>query len=91
MSSPSDGTYVVFLDVWQRDVTAIDDPHIREVALDGPDTTTRVKNVWQVHVLPVSPGITSPPMSSPCHAPFAEWDQRTAPSTGMLNARHDHC
>ena len=84
--------YVVFLDVWQRDVTALDDPHIREVALGGPDTTTRVKNVWQVQLLPVSTETTSPPTSPPsgevtCDTQFAEWDERTAPSTGMLNAR----
>jgi hypothetical protein len=91
-SPPGEGTYLVFLDVWQRHITVHDDPHIREVALGGPDTTTRVKNVWQVHLLPVSTETTSPPMSPPrsevtCHTPFAEWDQHTAPSTGTLNAR----
>jgi len=44
---------IVYLDVWQRHLTALDDPLIREVALGGPDTTTRVKIVWQVRVLPV--------------------------------------
>lgn len=49
--SPEDGrTDLVYLDVWERHVTAIEDPGIREVALGGPDTTTRVKTVWQVKV-----------------------------------------
>lgn len=42
------GRYLVYLDVWQRHITAIDDPGIREKALGGPDTTTRAKTVWQV-------------------------------------------
>ncbi len=44
---------LVYLDVWERHITALDDPLIREVALGGPDTTTRAKIVWQVRVLPV--------------------------------------
>ncbi len=44
---------VVYLDVWHRDVTAIDDPQIKEKALGGADTTTRTKVVWQVKVLPI--------------------------------------
>jgi hypothetical protein len=44
-------TDLVYLDVWERHITAIEDPDIREVALGGPDTTTRVQTVWQVRVL----------------------------------------
>ena len=44
---------LVYLDVWQRHITALDDPYIREKALGGPDTTTRLKTVWQVKVLPL--------------------------------------
>src|ERR1700754_3358193 len=48
-----DGPYLVYLDVWQRHVTALEDQAIREVALgpQGPDTTTRVKTVWQVKTI----------------------------------------
>lgn len=42
------GLYIVYLDVWERHLTALDDPEIREVALGGPDTATRTKTVWQV-------------------------------------------
>ena len=49
---PVDGrTDLIYLDVWQRHVTAIEDPEIRENALGGPDTTTRLQTVWQVKVL----------------------------------------
>src|SRR5215204_4247330 len=46
-----DRTDLVYLDVWQRHISAIEDPDILEVALGGPDTTTRVKTVWQVKVM----------------------------------------
>jgi uncharacterized protein DUF6519 len=57
----TDNTYLVYLDVWERHITyledgRIDDPNIREVALGGPDTATRAKVVWQVKVLPVESG-----------------------------------
>jgi hypothetical protein len=47
---------IAYLDVWQRHVTALDDSLLREQALGGPDTTTRIKTVWQVKVLPVDAG-----------------------------------
>jgi len=37
----------IYLDVWERHVTAVEDGSIREVALGGPDTATRVQTVWQ--------------------------------------------
>lgn len=42
---------LVFIDVWERHITAIEDPEIREVALLGPDTTTRVKTIAQVRIV----------------------------------------
>jgi hypothetical protein len=44
---------IVYLDVWRRHLTALDDDYIREKALGGPDTATRLKTIWQVRVLPV--------------------------------------
>ena len=43
-----DGSYVVYLDVWERHLTSVEDDTIAEVALAGPDTATRAKTVWQV-------------------------------------------
>ncbi len=40
--------FLVYLDVWERHVTCIERPGIREVALDGPDTASRAEVVWQV-------------------------------------------
>jgi hypothetical protein len=52
--NPVAGTWQVYLDVWERHITYVEDDHIREVALRGPDTTTRSKVVWQVKIF--SPG-----------------------------------
>lgn len=77
------GTYLAWLDVWERHVTALDDDAIREVALGGPDTATRVRVVWQVRLTPVEAGDAQPT----CAGAFAEWDAETAPGTGRLAAR----
>jgi hypothetical protein len=38
----------VSLNVWQRMVTALDDPNLLEPAIGQADTTTRLQTVWQV-------------------------------------------
>lgn len=43
--------YLVYLDVWERHVTAAEDDSIREVALGGADTCSRGQIVWQVKTL----------------------------------------
>jgi len=43
-------SYLVYVDVWERHITWIEDPSIREVALGGPDTWTRARVVWQIRV-----------------------------------------
>jgi len=45
----------VYLDAWERHITFLDDGRIREVALGGPDTTTRKQSVWQVKVMEIAP------------------------------------
>lgn len=45
--------YLVYLDVWERHVTALEDGQLREPALGGPDTTSRAQVVWQVRVQPL--------------------------------------
>src|SRR5207253_6477909 len=44
----SESPQLVYLDVWERHLTAVERPELREVALGGPDTTTRTRTVWQV-------------------------------------------
>jgi DNA-binding beta-propeller fold protein YncE len=87
----ADGSYLVFLEAWQREVNALEDRRIRETALGGPDTTERLQTVWQVKLLRMNE-LTSPPsspLSSPpsCSTDFPAWDQYVAPMTGMLNAQ----
>lgn len=43
-------TGLVYLDVWDREITATEDPDITEKALNGVDTGTRLKTIWQVKV-----------------------------------------
>jgi hypothetical protein len=72
--------YLAYLDVWQRHITAIEDPLIREVALGGPDTATRSQTVAQVKLFPVTGGTA-------CGASIAAFDTLTAPSSGKLSAQ----
>lgn len=44
------GPHLVYLDVWQREVTHLEDPDLVEIAV-GVDTTTRTQTVWQVRLL----------------------------------------
>lgn len=41
------GVYALYLDVWERLITALEDPSIRETALGGPDTAVRGQVIWQ--------------------------------------------
>jgi hypothetical protein len=39
---------LVYLDVWERHLTSVEQENIREVALGGSDTASRAKVIWQV-------------------------------------------
>ena len=54
---PDKTPFAVYLRVWGRVITALQDPAIREIALGdpGPDTAARAKTIWQVALLPLSP------------------------------------
>jgi hypothetical protein len=80
---PPAGTYVAYLDVWPRHVTALEDVSIREVALGGPDTGTREKNMWQVFLLRVG----NIGLNSNCLTAFPDWTTLTAAPTGKMAAR----
>jgi uncharacterized protein DUF6519 len=45
------GRYQVYLDVWERLITYVEDDSIREVALDGPDTAARSHLAAQVKIM----------------------------------------
>jgi DNA-binding beta-propeller fold protein YncE len=80
-----DTTDLVYLDVWQRHITAVEEPKLLEVALGGADTTTRLQTVWQVKV---RPGVEE----TECDGGFAPWppipplDQRGRLSTKAVVA-----
>ena len=42
---------LAYLDLWQRPITYIEDPDVREIALNGADTCTRKKLIAQVRIL----------------------------------------
>src|SRR5918993_4606130 len=44
------GDAVVYLDVWEREITYVHDPELLDVALGGADTATRLQTVWQLRV-----------------------------------------
>lgn len=78
-----EGAYLAYLDVWERHITALEDASIREVALGGPDTTTRTQVMAQVKLLRVGDA----GVDFTCAAASAAWDALIAPSSGMLLAR----
>jgi hypothetical protein len=72
------GRYLFYLDVWERHITALEDPEIREVALGGPDTATRTQVLGQVKWLPVDDGAS-------CDNLDRGWEPEA--SSGTLAAR----
>ena len=78
----ANGTYLAYLDVWQRHITALEDPAIRETALGGPDTATRTRTTWQVQLLQLgdeNAGLT-------CKT-LPDWVSIVDPDRGKLSAR----
>lgn len=47
----TDGKLLFYLDVWEREVTYLEDESIREVALNGADTASRAEIVWQMRTI----------------------------------------
>ncbi len=83
---PPSGTYAVYLDAWERLLTALEAPEIREIALGGPDTAVRAQSVWQVKYVPAG---TQESWQTgaliDCADPIEGWPPK--PSTGTLCAR----
>lgn len=44
----SNDGFMIFLECWERHISAVQRPSLREVALGGPDTATRAQIVWRV-------------------------------------------
>lgn len=78
---PESGPHLVYLDVWQRELTALEAPEMVEKAV-GVDTTTRTQTVWQVRVLP---GIGRDISCSTPDDAFSAWRDLVAPSAARLS------
>ncbi|AJC56485.1 DUF6519 domain-containing protein [Streptomyces sp. 769] len=90
---PSQFPYLVYLKVWERLVTAAEDPALREVALGAalPDTAARAKVVWQVLPLPASElGLDGDnPPADDIRTAFDRWAQQAAAPGCRLAARSE--
>ncbi|MFC8272048.1 DUF6519 domain-containing protein [Streptomyces sp. NPDC057271] len=77
---PTTGTHMVYLDVWQREVTPLQARDLIEEAV-GVDTTVRAQTVWRVRVHePDTPDVD-------CSTPDEDipgWAEVIAPSAGRL-------
>jgi hypothetical protein len=75
---PTSGTFVAYVDAWQREVTYLEDPDLVEKAI-AVDTSTRLQSAWQVRLLEAPDGTT-------CDSDLPGWDALTAPSAGRLTS-----
>lgn len=77
---PEEGRHLAYLDVWQRELTHIEDPSLTEIAV-GVDATARWQTAWQVRLMPAE-GINS------CNFDddeLEEWSELIRPSSGRLS------
>ena len=78
---PTDGQpFLVFLDVWKREVTYLEAPDLVDQAV-AVDTATRTQTAWQVKILP------DIPTGATCTTPgnqLPNWLTIIAPSAGQL-------
>ncbi|WP_329342277.1 DUF6519 domain-containing protein [Streptomyces sp. NBC_01352] len=93
LPSPAQSPFLVYLKVWERSVTAAEDPALREVALGAamPDTAARVKVVWQV--LPLSLAELAIEETDPSRevvrAAFDKWAKGQSAPSARLAARSE--
>ncbi len=73
------GPYLVYLDVWQRELTYLQEPGLVEKAV-GVDTTGRLQTVWQVRVL----GNIGNAACTPSSEDVSHWPTAIRPSGGRL-------
>src|SRR5271165_1767715 len=83
---PGNGPFLVYLDVWQREVTYLEDPDLVDKAV-GVDTTGRLQTVWQVKLLDVSGvagGVNCATPDSAIQSAGVNWGALTQPPSGLL-------
>ena len=72
---------IAYLDVWQRDVTYLEDPWLIDPAVNI-DTTGRRQTVWQVKLLNLGTSGTTPD----CSTDIPSFDALSAPPAGRLTS-----
>ncbi|MHA0287600.1 DUF6519 domain-containing protein [Mycobacterium sp. C3-094] len=73
---PANGSFLVYLDVWERELTYLNTPDLVECAV-GVDTTTRTQTAWQVRTM----GLAA---AAGCDAAITKWDELLVPSSARL-------
>lgn len=84
---PTGVAYLVYLDVWERHVSALEDDTIREVALGGPDSTSRRQIIWQVRVMPYPPEGVDNPTCDTFALALDDWRTSLRGNPPLLRAR----
>jgi hypothetical protein len=79
---PGNGPFLVYLDVWQRAVTHLEDSDLVEKAV-GVDTTGRMQTAWQVNLLDVSTVSGGVTCATP-DAAIPAWQALLQPSPSRL-------
>ncbi|HSS50920.1 MAG TPA: DUF6519 domain-containing protein [Thermoanaerobaculia bacterium] len=80
--------FLVYLDVWERHVTFIEEGSIREVALEGPDTATRAQVAYRVRLTSTLPNGEAIPPDVDVQKTFPAWvDVFQPPNRGGLKAK----
>ncbi|MEW9920188.1 DUF6519 domain-containing protein [Marimonas sp. MJW-29] len=82
---PADGLHLIYLDVWQRDVTFLEDESILDPGITV-DTFARRQTVWQVKAFGPVPNDT---ICSTPDADIPNWPEEIAPSVARLSSRAD--
>jgi hypothetical protein len=77
---PGNGPFLVYIDVWQREVTYLQDPNLVDQAV-GVDTTGRLQTVWQVKLLDVS----SVPGGVSCYTPDSNIQSSSLNWPGLIH------
>ena len=86
-----EGTWLLYLDVWEQFLTHVQDDRIREVALGGPDTAARTRLIWRVRALSTDSAteraFNSPDPRSEVWNAWSSWVEKLRPANrGLLQA-----
>ncbi|HWA83928.1 MAG TPA: DUF6519 domain-containing protein, partial [Fimbriimonadaceae bacterium] len=82
-SEPAAGANLVYAKVWERHIGAVEDPYIREKALEGPDTATRAQTIWQIQMVPCT---VNDQFDPECAPGLPEYKALLVEPTGTLTA-----